>query len=88
MPICPEVAGGLDTPRPPAEIVGGIGEDVPDGRAHVLTITGEDVTEAYVRGAERALTGAKRYHVAAAILRQRSPHAEATASMTGHTPDD
>jgi uncharacterized protein YbbK (DUF523 family) len=73
VPICPEIAGGLDTPRPPTEIVGGSGEGAIDGRAHVLTVTGEDVTEARVRGAERAVAAAKRYNVTAAILRQRSP---------------
>lgn len=72
-PICPEAAGGLPTPRPPAEIVGGDGNDVLDGRARVVTITGEDVTAAYVRGAECALAVAQRYSVAGAILKQRSP---------------
>ena len=28
IPVCPEEAGGLLTPRPPAEIVGGDGNDV------------------------------------------------------------
>jgi len=72
-PICPEAAGGLPTPRPPAEIVGGDGNDVLDGRARVVTAAGEDVTAAYVRGAECALAAAQRYGVAAAILKQRSP---------------
>ena len=31
MPICPEVVGGLTTPRDAAEIVGGDGADVLDG---------------------------------------------------------
>lgn len=73
VPICPEAAGGLEIPRPPAEIVGGDGEDVLDGRARVVTVTGEDVTAAYLRGAEQALAAAQRYGVAAAILKQRSP---------------
>jgi uncharacterized protein YbbK (DUF523 family) len=73
IPICPEIAGGLGTPRPTAEIVGGSGEDVLDGRARVLTVSGEDVTEAYVRGAERTWAVARQYNVTAAILRQRSP---------------
>jgi uncharacterized protein YbbK (DUF523 family) len=73
VPICPEIAAGLGTLRSPAEIVGGSGEDVLDSRARVPTFTGDDVSEAYVRGAERGLAVAKRYDVAAAILRQRSP---------------
>ena len=39
--ICPEVAGGLPTPRPAAEIAGGQGVDVWEGRAQVLTAEGE-----------------------------------------------
>lgn len=37
VPVCPEQLGGLPTPRPAAEIVGGTGEDVLRGRARVLT---------------------------------------------------
>ena len=73
VPICPEAAGGLGIPRPPAEIVGGDGGDVLDGRARVVTVAGEDVTAAYLRGAEWALAAAQWHGVAAAILRQRSP---------------
>ena len=35
--ICPEVLGGLPTPRPSAEIIGGNGDDVLDGKAKVIT---------------------------------------------------
>ena len=73
VPVCPEVAGGLPVPRPPAEIVGGDGDDVLDGRARVVTVEGEDVTEAYLRGAECALGTARRYGIVTAILKQRSP---------------
>lgn len=73
VPVCPEMAGGLETPRPPAEIVGGDGNDVLDGRARVLTIAGKDVTAAYLDGAEYALEVAQRCGVTAAILKQRSP---------------
>ena len=73
VPVCPEVAGGLPTPRPTAEIVGGDGNDVLDGRARVMTVTGQDVTEAFLRGAEHTLAVARRYGVTRAILRQCSP---------------
>jgi len=73
VPICPEVAGGLPVPRPPAEIVGGDGNDVLDGGARVVTVEREDVTAAYLRGAECALAAARRYGITTAILRQRSP---------------
>ena len=40
IPVCPEESGGLPTPRPPAEIVGGDGNDVLDGKAKVMTADG------------------------------------------------
>ncbi|MCX7856016.1 MAG: DUF523 domain-containing protein [Anaerolineae bacterium] len=73
IPVCPEVAGGLPVPRPPAEIVGGSGGDVLDGRARVLTASGEDVTEAYIRGAEVALALVRRYGIRLAVMKARSP---------------
>ncbi|MFN2166053.1 MAG: DUF523 domain-containing protein [Anaerolineae bacterium] len=73
VPICPEVAGGLSIPRPTAEIVGGDGSDVLDGRARVVTIAGDDVTATFLRGAECALGVVRRYGISVAILRQRSP---------------
>lgn len=71
--VCPEVDGGLGTPRPPAEIVGGDGADVLAGRARVVTAAGVDVTDAYVAGARRALEAAQEAGVERAILKARSP---------------
>jgi uncharacterized protein YbbK (DUF523 family) len=71
--FCPEEAGGLETPREPAEIVGGSGEDVLQGRARVVTASGRDVTEAYKRGARRALEAARAAGCARACLKARSP---------------
>jgi uncharacterized protein YbbK (DUF523 family) len=70
---CPEEEGGLGTPRPAAEIVGGDGYDVVAGRARVLTEDGADVTEAYLRGAEAALRKARRAGAEIAVLKARSP---------------
>ncbi len=71
--VCPEEDGGLGTPRPPAEIVGGDGHDVLAGRARVITDAGEDVTEAYLAGAEKALAAARASGATTAILKARSP---------------
>ena len=60
MLICPEWAGGLETPREPAEIIGGSGEDVLDGRARVLDRTGKDVTENFLEGAHISLKEVER----------------------------
>lgn len=63
VPFCPEIYGGLTTPRSPAEIR--------EGR--VVTREGQDVTEQFDRGAREALDMAKRLGCQAAILKERSP---------------
>jgi uncharacterized protein YbbK (DUF523 family) len=71
--ICPELAGDLPVPRPPAEIQHGSGEDVLDGQAAIVTADGADVTAAFMQGARAALDLARRHDVALAILKQGSP---------------
>lgn len=73
VPVCPEVAGGLPIPRPAAEIQGGGGADVLDGRARVRTQAGDDVTESYVGGARKAVDAARASGATLAILKARSP---------------
>lgn len=65
--------GGLCTPRPPAEIVGGAGEEVLSGSARVVANNGSDVTDAYLRGAKEALEACRRFGADSAILKSRSP---------------
>ena len=48
--VCPETAGGLKAPRPPAEQVKVSRADADDVR--ILNSEGEDVTEYFLRGAE------------------------------------
>lgn len=71
--LCPEVAGGLPTPRPPAEIAGGCGARVLEGQVQVLTIDGQDVSQAFVHGAEQALELVQRHGIRLAVLKARSP---------------
>ena len=73
IPVCPEQLGGLPTPRPPADIVGGNGSDVLAGNAKVLTREGFDVTEAFIRGAFQVLAIAENQSVEAILLKSRSP---------------
>jgi len=71
--LCPEVAGGLPTPRAAAEIPGGQGVEVLAGKAAVITTEGEDVTEAFVSGAHQALARGARHGLRLAILKANSP---------------
>lgn len=63
IPVCPEILGGLCTPRRPAERCGD----------RVVNCDGEDVTRAFRRGAEETLRLAKLYGVKYALLKERSP---------------
>ncbi len=71
--VCPEVMGGLSTPREPAEVIGGDGRDVLFGKAKVMTQSGKDVTAEYVAGAYRALERAKKVNASIIVLKEYSP---------------
>lgn len=71
--LCPELAGGLATPRPPAEIPGGQGAAVLDGRLAVRTVAGEDVGAAFLAGAQAALALVRQHGIRVAVLKARSP---------------
>ncbi|MCF6290188.1 MAG: DUF523 domain-containing protein [Desulfobacterales bacterium] len=73
IPVCPEQLGGLPTPRPAADIIGGTGEEVLAGRARVVTRQGTDVTGFFIAGAEQVLAIARAQPVAAVFLKSRSP---------------
>ena len=63
IPVCPEIYGGLSTPRIPSERVGD----------KVMMKDGRDVTENYQRGAHEAIELCRIYGIRTAILKERSP---------------
>lgn len=63
IPICPEIYGGLSTPRVPSEIQGD----------KVIMRDGTDVTEKFNTGAASALKIAKINGCTRALLKERSP---------------
>lgn len=73
IPICPEQLGGLPTPRPPADLIGGDGMDVLTGFASVITQNKEDVTKEFIAGAEAVLKIARDQDIRLALLKARSP---------------
>lgn len=81
--FCPEVAGGLSTPRLPAEIVAGDGDAVLVGSAKVLDSVGNDVTAAFVTGAQRCLALAQQHQVTHVILKANSPSCGSTQIYDG-----
>lgn len=72
-PVCPEVLGGLTVPRIPAEIVGGDGRDVLEGKARVVNLEDTDVTAEFVKGAHEVLKVAKAVGAQEALLIEKSP---------------
>lgn len=73
VPLCPEVAGGLPTPRAAAEIPGGQGGEVLDGIAAVMTTEGEDVSAQFLDGARQALELVRKHGIRVAVLKANSP---------------
>ena len=63
LPVCPELMGGLNSPRPPAEIRHG----------RVIDQEGNDVSEAFLCGAEKTLALAKEHRPELIILKANSP---------------
>lgn len=73
IPVCPEQLGGLPTPRLPAEIEGGQGRLVIEGKARVIRSDGVDVTEEFLRGAREVLRIAGLIKPRCIIFKERSP---------------
>ena len=71
--LCPELVAGLSSPREKHEITGGTGRDVLEGRAKVLSESGKDMTEDFIRSAKEVLRQAEEAGVTDAILKARSP---------------
>lgn len=82
--ICPEQAGGLATPRVPAEIeLGKTAKEVLDGKAKVIGKDGSDVTAEFVKGAKEALSLCKNYEIKIAILKEKSPSCGSNKTYDG-----
>ncbi|MEJ2765163.1 DUF523 domain-containing protein [Photobacterium sp. MCCC 1A19761] len=71
--FCPEVSAGLPTPRAPAEILHGVGEDVMLGKAKVMADDGTEVTQAFMAGAQLALDTCRQKGIRYAVLTESSP---------------
>ena len=63
IPVCPEIMGGLSTPRPPSERIGD----------KVINNKNIDVTNEYTIGANETLKLAQLFNVKKALLKAKSP---------------
>lgn len=63
--VCPEVAGGLSVPRPPAEIQ-------PYSK-QIITVSGDNVTDEFTAGAQIALKLCQQHNIHFALLKESSP---------------
>lgn len=72
--VCPEVCGGLPTPRPAAEIQQ---DDT------IKTQAGTDISAAFQRGAEHTLALALQFNIKVAILTEKSPSCGSTQIYNG-----
>lgn len=73
VPFCPEVEGGLKTPRVPSEIHNG----------RVVTKEGKNVTSQFREGASKALNICKYLNIKIAILKDESPSCGSTQIHDG-----
>ena len=72
IPVCPEEAGNLGTPRPAAEMQES-SENILKGHARILTNDGNDVTEQFIQGAKKSLEEGLTSGAEVAILESHSP---------------
>lgn len=63
VPFCPEILGGMTTPRIPSEIL--------DDK--VINKNGDEVTDYFVKGANESLKMAKLFNIKKAVMKQKSP---------------
>jgi len=82
IPVCPEQLGGLPTPRPPVKSRNGRIYETCEDKARRDEVTGDDVTDAFVAGAQATLAIAKHYCCTRAILLKTSPSCARTG-ITG-----
>jgi len=72
VPVCPEEAGKLGTPRPAAEMKSSA-KEVINGTGKIITENGIDVTAQFLNGSKKELSKLKSINAKIAVLKSRSP---------------
>ena len=82
--ICPELAAGLPTPRPAAEISEGAGGlKVLAGKAKVIDSNGQDYSAQFVAGARQTLELIQTKNIRIAVLKENSPSCGSSLTYDG-----
>jgi uncharacterized protein YbbK (DUF523 family) len=76
IPFCPEVAGGLPTPRSPSEIVS-------HHPLKLINKEGIEVTNEFIKGAKEALALVKKEKIKKALLKANSPSCSSSLVYDG-----
>lgn len=76
LPLCPEISGGLPTPRPASEIIN-------SDPLQILNIKGESMASPFLQGAKISLQLIQKYHIKIAILKDHSPSCGSTHIYDG-----
>jgi len=71
--VCPELLGGFQIPREPAEVIGGDGYDVLEGNAKVMEKGGKEVTGLYIKGAYKTWEIVSELQASIVVLKENSP---------------
>lgn len=71
--VCPELLGGFQIPRESAEIIGGNGYDVLEGKAKVMEKSGKEVTNLYIEGAYKTWELVSGLQASIVVLKENSP---------------
>lgn len=79
IPVCPEVLGGLPTPRPTTTLKNAAA--VIAGRERVTNAEGRDVTANFLRGAKAVLRLANLTGAKEAFLKSRSPSCDVSSGV-------
>lgn len=75
IPVCPETASGMPSPRPCQEFRGGAGKEVLCGKASIINEKGMDVTASFIAGSLKEFVRCleKETRPVLAILKNKSP---------------
>ncbi|NQU68499.1 MAG: DUF523 domain-containing protein [Candidatus Marinimicrobia bacterium] len=83
VPVCPEIAGGLPTPRVPAELTRSTNEIISNGSG-VINRRREDVSHHFISGSKASLETMKSKGCETVILKSHSPSCGFGLVYDGH----